>query len=265
MALSALVITILNMVAATYVYSSYSKHYGYCIAGYNYKRYHRLSKYSCMNYCNRILGCRSFDYRIARYGFNCAIQLHKANNVGRSFRRCPCGWSYYERVVSTPSGYRQTQDYCINGYNAKFYSRVSPSQCAMYCNRDFYCKSFDYRWYNGQNCAIHHYTRYQVGSAFTSCGGGWNYFERITQRVYQTPFGYKKNAGMCIHGWNIKQYSNIDVTKCARYCNLNEDCKSFDWRPQSGYNCALQNIVKASAGSAYRRCSNDNWSYYEKV
>jgi len=65
----------------------------------------------------------------------------------------------------------------------------------------------------------------------------------------------------------ILGYNYVSKGDCAFYCNVDDDCKSFDWREianadANGYNCAIQH-VKASSATPRSDCTFDGWSYYE--
>merc|ERR1711937_506370 len=57
-------------------------------------------------------------------------------------------------------------------------------------------------------------------------------------------------------GMNVATYHGKTQNECAQLCNGNSRCQSYDWRPYSGYNCAL-NSVKCPHGNAQVPTSAD--------
>lgn len=165
---------------------------------------------------------------------------------------------------SSRNSYLSLASTCIGGYNAATYDYQSKSQCAALCDRDSNCKSFDWRsTHYRYNCAISHYRASQVRHAFSTSCSMWSYNEKTTIQRYRHIPNY------AIGGMNVATYHGKTQNECAQLCNGNSRCQSFDWRPYSGYNCAL-NSVKCP----HRQCSssdvggwdgNGPWDYFGKT
>lgn len=153
---------------------------------------------------------------------------------------------------------------CIGGHNARTYNGVSKNDCANYCDQDSRCKSFDWRLpHYGYNCAISHVRATDVPAAFSTGCLTWNYFEKANiQR-------YNKRVNYAIGGHNYRTFNGKSLNECAQACSDTSQCKSFDWRPFGGYNCAL-NYVKCphshcSVSDAGGWDGNGPWNYFGKI
>lgn len=144
---------------------------GQCISGYNAARYNRKTKDECAILCDRDPSCKSFDWRPAHYNYNCAIQHHRASEVGSAYDTTCSMWSYNEQ--STIQNYRRRENYAIGGHNVAEYNGKTQTECAILCNGNRRCKSFDWRPYTGYNCALNY-----VKCPHSHCGGsdptGWD-------------------------------------------------------------------------------------------
>ena len=71
---------------------------------------------------------------------------------------------------------------------------------------------------------------------------------------------------MCIDGHNLKTYKGYGLGECENWCNQNEECVSFDWRPVDGTstNCALASVTASEVGNDFIDCSGSGYSYYER-
>jgi len=153
---------------------------GHCISGYNYGRHDHKTRDQCAALCNQDPSCKSFDWRSAHYGYNCAISHARASEVGNAFQSCSM-WSYNEK--NTIQNYRHRANYAIGGHNVATYHGKNQMECASLCNRNSRCQSFDWRPYSGYNCALNH-----VKCPHRNCGasdptgwdghGPWDHFDK---------------------------------------------------------------------------------------
>lgn len=86
--------------------------------------------------------------------------------------------------------------------------------------------------------------------------------------IFSEP-SFTKTACAVIGGFNEGgQFSNMSWQACKNLCSVDDKCKSFDWREKTGYNCAVSYQTRHTQPEAYKNkpsCSNDDWSYNEKV
>merc|ERR1712113_1174985 len=125
------------------------------------------------------------------------------------------------------------------------------------------CKSFD---------AIHTLPLQLRDRPLSRVGGPTRFLHQLLHVVLQREDNHPKiptHSKLCHRRYECSTYHGKTQNECAQLCNGNSRCQSFDWRPYSGYNCAL-NSVKCP----HRQCSssdvggwdgNGPWDYFGKT
>ncbi len=161
--------------------------------------------------------------------------------------------------------YAHVPNAAISGHNTKHLSNASVQDCMEACDRESWCRSFDY--YKGQNqCDLSDKTAAEVGGLKTDYSGNpYDHYAKLDTPPPATVFdGYARVLNAAISGHNTKHLSNASVRDCMAACDREPWCRSFDY--YKGQNqCDLSDKTAAEVGGLKTDYSGNPYDHYEKA
>jgi hypothetical protein len=174
-------------------------------------------------------------------------------------------YDHYEKIgrgASVPYRYRHVPNAAISGHNIRPLSKVSVQDCMAACDREYWCKSFDY--HKGKNrCDLSNKNAFDVGGLKTDYHGNpYDHYEKIGKEP-SVSYGYRHVPNAALSGHNTKHLSNVSAQDCMTACDREHWCKSFDY--YKGKNrCDLSNKNAYDVGGLKTDYPGDPYDHYEK-
>lgn len=134
-------------------------------------------------------------------------------------------------VSEPPAHYDLQRAAAISGHNREQVKNVTSAECAQVCDARDWCVSFDHHRNTG-TCDLSDKSAAQVPLKRDYPGNPYNHYAKKAKSASAPAShlsGYTVASNAAISGHNTRQLSGVSPEDCARVCDTEGWCKSFDY------------------------------------
>ena len=217
--------------------------------------------------CNERNWCQSFDYHKNDAKCDLSDALASDDDVGglkTDYTNNP--YDHYSKDRTWPT-FQYVPNAAINGRNMVRLADVTPAQCAMACNAESWCQSFDYHK-NTAKCDLSEALASDddVGGLKTDYPDNpYDHYSRVRQDVTGPTFQYVPSAAISGHN-DLGQLANVTPAQCALACNETDGCQSFDYHKNDA-KCDLSSALASDddVGGLKTDYTNNPYDHYQRL
>lgn len=225
------------------------------ISGHNKEQLSSVTPQECATACMERRWCASFDYY--KNEAKCDLSDSKVNNHTIRLKEDYPGnpYDHYEKF-NVVGSYTKQANAAIPGHNAKHLSDVTVTGCALACDAESWCLSFDY-YKRELACGL---SRASVATVPLKV----DYENAPYDHYYTVPANnYKKTDNAAISGHNIHQLSGVTPHQCAAECDSQGWCTSFDYYKNES-KCDLSDKTAGEVGGLKRDYPGNPYDHYQR-